>query len=65
MLERRLLSLRAYDATGMLVESEVLQGTELRAAIERAFDRPEIAYLHVHNARPGCFNCAVLRVPRA
>ena len=65
MLERRLLSLRAYDATGMLVESDVLEGTGLRQAIERAFDRPEIAYLHVHNARPGCFNCAVERVPGA
>ena len=65
MLERRLLSLRAYDAEGMLVESDVVEGRTLRAALERAFDKKEIAYVHLHNARPGCFNCAVERVPGA
>jgi hypothetical protein len=25
------------------------------------FSDPAIAYLHVHNARPGCFNCRVER----
>jgi hypothetical protein len=65
MLERRLLSLRAYDAAGMLVESEVVEGRDLRAALDAAFEQESVAYLHVHNARPGCFNCAVERVPGA
>ena len=65
MLEKRLLSLRAYDSRGMLVESDVVEGNDLRAAIERAFAHAEVAYLHVHNARPGCFNCAIERVPGA
>jgi len=63
MLERRLLSLRAYDAQAMLVTSEVVEGARLREAIETMFGREEVAYLHVHNARPGCFNCAVERAP--
>lgn len=61
MLERRLLSLRAYDAAGMLVDSEVLEGANLRKAIETML--PNAAYLHVHNARPGCFNCRIDRAP--
>jgi len=65
MLEKRLLSLRAYDAGHMLKESDVVEGKNLRAAIERAFADAEVSYLHVHNARPGCFNCAVERVPGA
>ena len=65
MLERRLLSLRAYDADGMLVDSEVVEGRHLKGAIERAFEHATVAYLHLHNARPGCFNCAVERVPGA
>jgi len=61
MLERRLLSVRAYDAQAMLVTSEVVEGASLRAAIEAMFGQDEVAYLHVHNARPGCFNCAIVR----
>jgi len=61
MLERRLLSLRAYDARAMLVTSEVVEGKRLREAIEAMFAQDEVAYLHVHNARPGCFNCAIER----
>jgi hypothetical protein len=61
MLERRLLSVRAYDAQAMLVTSEVVEGASLRAAIATMFAQEDIAYLHVHNARPGCFNCTIVR----
>lgn len=61
MLERRLLSVRAYDAQAMLVTSEVVEGASLRETIETMFGQDEVAYLHVHNARPGCFNCAIGR----
>jgi hypothetical protein len=65
MLRRRLLSLRAYDARGMLVHSEVVQGADLELALGKAFEDAVVAYVHLHNARPGCFNCAVERVPGA
>ncbi|MGH7726912.1 MAG: DUF1203 domain-containing protein [Candidatus Eiseniibacteriota bacterium] len=58
---RRLLSVRAYDADDMLVESDVTAGTELESLIERFFENPATAYLHVHNARPGCYACRVER----
>jgi Protein of unknown function (DUF1203) len=61
MLRHRLLSVRAYDADAMLRASDVLEGTELDAAIERFFTDERVAYLHIHNARPGCYNCAVVR----
>lgn len=61
MLERRLLSLRAYDAKAMMVRSEVVEGREVAAAIGRQLEDPAVSYLHVHNARPGCFNCRVER----
>ena len=65
MLAKRPLSVRAYDAHHMLKESDVVEGRDLRAAIERAFADAEVTYIHLHNARPGCFNCAVERVPGA
>ena len=59
---RRLLSVRAYDARDHIVEAEVAPGTELEALIGRFFGYPKVAYLHVHNARRGCYACRVDRV---
>jgi len=61
LLRTRLLSLRAYDRNAMMIGCEVVEGRDLEAAIDRQFADPSAAYLHVHNARPGCFNCAVER----
>jgi uncharacterized protein DUF1203 len=61
MFRHRPLSVRAYDKDGMLVASDVVQGTELEAAILRLFADPATSYQHVHNAKPGCYNCLVER----
>lgn len=61
MLRHRLLSVRAYDGTSMMKDATVCEGTALEQTIEKFFSSPDIAYLHVHNARPGCFNCEVRR----
>jgi Protein of unknown function (DUF1203) len=61
VLENRLLSLRAFSAAGMLVDADVSEGAGLRAGIERLLAREEVAYLHVHNARPGCYAARVDR----
>lgn len=57
----RLLSVRAYDAEGWLQDAEVVDGAELEPLIERCFSESEIDYLHVHNARRGCYMCRVDR----
>ena len=60
-LRSRLLSVRAFDADGMMIDAEVLDGAGLEAEIERMFAGPRAAYLHVHNARRGCFAARVDR----
>ena len=62
MLRHRLLSLRAYDASGMLLAAELCEGAVLEPAVTRLFEDAGVAYLHVHNAKPGCFNCRIDRV---
>ena len=57
----RLLSVRAYDATGIMVDAEVAEGTELATIIERLFRRDDVAFLHAHNARRGCYSCRIDR----
>jgi hypothetical protein len=57
----RLLSMRAYDDKDLLVEAEVIQGAEIDQSIQRLFADSSVAYIHVHNARPGCFACRIDR----
>jgi len=61
MLRHRRLSLRAYDAAGMMQEACVTEGAVIEQDILRLFGDRAVAYLHVHNAGPGCFNCSVHR----
>jgi hypothetical protein len=58
----RLLSVRAYDADGIMVDAEVLPGEELEGLITRFFGRNDVAFLHAHNARRGCYSCRIDRV---
>jgi hypothetical protein len=61
VFEKRLLSLRAFNSKGMMLDADVSSGGELRETIERLLAAPEVAYLHVHNARPGCYAARVDR----
>ena len=55
VLRRRLLSLRAFDKRGMLLEADVVDGHDIEALVEHMLQRPIVDYIHVHNAKPGCF----------
>lgn len=57
----RLLSIRAFDPAGMMVDAEVLQGSDAEPLIQAWLERPEIAYLHAHNAKRGCFSARIER----
>lgn len=61
MLRSRLLSLRAYDAAGMMTAADVVEGTELEAGIGKLFSNERAQYLHVHFARPGCYAARIDR----
>jgi hypothetical protein len=58
----RWMSVRAYDASHQIVDAGVCEGGQLRAEIERLFGNAQVAYLHLHNAKRGCFSCRVDRV---
>lgn len=58
---RRLMSVRAYDAEHMIVAAEVCEGAHIAPEIERQFADGRVAYLHLHNAKRGCFSCRVDR----
>jgi len=61
LLRGRLLSLRAYDAEGMMIEADAVEGRALEAAIAAMFSQTRVERLHLHYARPGCYACGVER----
>ncbi len=56
VMRLRLLSLRGFDAEGMMVDADVVEGRDVEGVIERLFVDRRIAYIHVHNARQGCYS---------
>lgn len=58
-LRARLLSVRAYAEDGMMVDADVTEGEVLEALLERLFADPKVSYVHVHNARRGCYAARV------
>jgi hypothetical protein len=58
---RKALSLRAFDAAGMMVDAEIASGDALEPVIERMFEAPEVAYIHAHNAGRGCYAARIDR----
>lgn len=62
VMRARLLSVRSFDEDGMMLDAEVVDGAQLEPLIQRFFEEPRAAYLHVHNAKRGCFSARVERV---
>ena len=60
-LRGRMLSVRAFDAAGMMVDADLIEGDRIEALIERLFAHPSVIYLQVHFARRGCYAARVER----
>jgi hypothetical protein len=52
----RLLSLRAYDAEGMMLDADVVEGDKIEPLIAKMFANPDTSYIHAHNAKRGCYS---------
>jgi hypothetical protein len=54
-LKLRLLSLRAFDDDGMMVAAEVVHGREVEGVIREMLSDRKASYVHIHNAKRGCY----------
>lgn len=61
----RLMSARAYDERNLMVAARVCDGEQVSAVLEELFEDPEVQYVQLHNAKPGCFSCEARRVAPA
>ena len=60
-LRRRLLSIRAFDAQGMMLDADIVDGAAAEGIVMRLFAEPRAAYLHAHFARRGCYAARIDR----
>ncbi len=60
-LRSRLLSIRAFDAEGMMVDADVAEGSDADPLIDRYLADDGIADLHLHFARRGCYAARIER----
>ncbi len=61
VLEVRLISIRAFDDKHYMVDADVVDGSRLSESIPAMLQDPRVAYLHLHNAKRGCFAARVTR----
>lgn len=61
VLRSRVISLRAFDSSGMLIDAALSPGNELEQPIEQLLQLPNTAYLQLHYAKYGCYACRVDR----
>jgi hypothetical protein len=58
---RRTLSLRAFDAGHMLIDTALVEGQAAREAIDVLLGNPAVAYIQAHYAKAGCYAARVDR----
>ncbi|MFZ9396382.1 MAG: DUF1203 domain-containing protein [Erythrobacter sp.] len=59
----RQLSLRGFDAAGMMVDAMIAEPGTADEALRAMFDDPRIVEIDVHNAIRGCFSARARRMP--
>jgi hypothetical protein len=57
----RLLSLRAFDQSGMMVDANVAKAEKIQTTIEKMFRDKQVAHIDAHNAVRGCFSGRITR----
>lgn len=62
VFRNRLLSLRSFDASGTMVDADVVDGDRLETLIEHLLENESAEYAHIHNARRGCYAGLARRV---
>jgi hypothetical protein len=57
----RPLSLRAFDKDDMMIDADLIDGEQADALIRRFLGDPQVAYIHAHYARRGCYAARIDR----
>ncbi len=61
LLRVRTLNLRAFDTAGLMLDADLVDGTQVENLIERLFANPAADYIHAHFAKRGCYAARIDR----
>lgn len=61
VLSNRLMSVRGFNGLDLMVEADVIEGSKLAEKLEDLFANIEIEFVHIHNAKQGCFAATATR----
>jgi hypothetical protein len=62
LTQRKAISLRAFDASDMMIDADIVPGAEVENLALKLLENPETAYLHAHFAGRGCFAARIDRL---
>ena len=60
-LRLRPISLRAFNADGEMIDADLAEGDGLEGVVRRLLDERDVAYIHAHYAKPGCYAARIER----
>ena len=55
VFEAKTLSLRGFDQRGMMVDADLVTGSDALTGAERLLADPSISYIQAHFAKYGCY----------
>jgi len=58
------MSVRAYDSSHFMTGAKVCEGGEVARVLQDMFSRQDVAYIHLHNAKRGCYSCCATRISK-
>jgi hypothetical protein len=61
VMQRRMLSVRAFSADNMMTDADLVDGKDAAELFERMLAGADVAYLHAHYARGGCYAARIDR----
>jgi hypothetical protein len=61
VMQARTLSVRAFTADHMMTDADLVEGKNAASLFERLLADPEVAYLHAHYAKRGCYAARIDR----
>ncbi len=61
VMTSRMLSLRAFDQEGMIIDAGLATGDEIKTSIQKFFENKAVTHVDAHNAARGCYSGRVVR----
>lgn len=60
-IRSRVISVRGFDTRHMMIAADLATGDDVASTIDEFFGNAEVDYIHLHNAKLGCYAASAVR----